>query len=343
MLEVAPDKSAANRRLAKLKRLYPLPQGCALRDVFMQRVIVGKLELFMVGLIADAPAAASVTGSAADSQGFPVDRAFFELVERLSIFLARSRAGELQVRDSQSASKGKRPVTRVFPADATPNAIRTSLSNGVALHESWPKACAAALCELVERDRVLRSFRGEFAPRPVAATDRKLTRALSSQYEIAAYEFGPRRKTQHTAAGLFLFPRKLTDPLAFGFAAALNAEAALARATAEALQRLAFLWGEEIPTSAPMPAPSPDYHQEHYLFPPHQQLLRAWLAGHWPKRRPRARASTAFDGEHASFVDLTPRELQHALSVAKAASPRARVLRFGASRPQPRTPPHPLA
>jgi hypothetical protein len=344
MLETAQDRSAAKRRLAKLQRTYPLPPGCALQDTFLQRIVIGKLELFMVGLLANTPTQPSVTGSAADSQGYPVDRAFFELLERMSIMLARdTAAGSLRVRDPRGAAKGSRASDRVFPSDAKPDSLRTALSNGVALHESWPKACAAALCELVERDRVLRSFQGEFAPKRLENVDRKLLRALGPQYAIEAYEFGPARDTklQHTAAGLFLFPRNATHPLAYGFAAALAPQAALAAASGEALQRLAFLWGEDIPSAAPAPTPTPDYHQEHYLYPPHQKLLRAWLAGKRPKRR--ASGGPAFDGEHTSFVDLTPTILQPLAAVAKAISRSAKRLRFGSPSPGPRTPPHPIA
>jgi hypothetical protein len=343
MLETAQDRSAAKRRLAKLQRIYRLPEGCALQDTFMQRSVVGKLELFMVGLVASTPTQPSVTGSAADSHGYPVDRAFFELLERMSIMLVRGTPGSLRMRDRHGAAKGSRAVARVFPTDPKPEALRTSLSNGVALHETWPKACAAALCELVERDRVLRSFSGEFAPKRLQAVDRKLTRALRDQYAIEAYEFGPSRKgtLQHTAAGLFLFPHDATHPLAYGFGAALGPEAALTAAGNEALQRLAFLWGEELPTSTPSATPTPDYHQEHYLYPPHQKLLRAWLAGTWPKRQ--VAASQAFDGERASFVDLTPTTLQPLAAVAKAISSNARLLRFGLSDPRRPTPPHPIA
>ena len=37
-------------------------------------------------------------------------------------------------------------------------------------------------------------------------------------------------------------------------------EAAANHARREALQRLAFLWGEPLPATAPEPEPAPDYH-----------------------------------------------------------------------------------
>jgi len=75
-----------------------LPAGCTLNETFLQQTSIGALDLFMVGLIAAAPDGSSVTGTAADEHGFPTDRAFFELIERLSIFLARARTQPLIVR-----------------------------------------------------------------------------------------------------------------------------------------------------------------------------------------------------------------------------------------------------
>ncbi|HKU38412.1 MAG TPA: YcaO-like family protein, partial [Polyangiales bacterium] len=205
----ASDDTTAQRRLSELQAQYGLPEGCELRETFFQRTTVSQLELCMVGLVADAGGGTTVTGAAADEHGFPVDRAYFELVERLSVFLARRSSQPLVVRDCRGARKAERPVTRVFPVDPRPEQLRTSLSNGVALHASWPAACEAALCELIERDRVLRSFAGEFAPLQLPAVDPTLARNLAAEYAVEAYTFGPsRRKLLHLVAGLFLLPKR---------------------------------------------------------------------------------------------------------------------------------------
>jgi hypothetical protein len=219
----------------------------------------------------------------------------------------------------------------VFPRDPKPDRTRVALSNGVALHDSWSHATRAALCELVERDRVLRSFEGGQAPVPVAVRDRKLARALRREYRVQAYAFeATGQALEHRVAGLFLFPRQPEHPLVYGFGAAQNAEAALAKATSEALQRLAFLWGEALPSQLPEVSPTPDYHQEYYLYPPQHDVLRRWLSG--KRSTVRGRSIRLFDGEAVSFVDLTPRALKGKLFVVRAISARARVLRFGATR-----------
>jgi hypothetical protein len=344
MLEVAIDQSSALRVLEELQHDYPLPVGCRLDERYLERVRIGELELFTVGLLASSDAVASVTGAAADLGGFPVDRAYFELLERLSMLLARAGVERLELRDPAGKRRGSRAPSQVFVPDRAPDQVRASLSNGVALHRTWADACAAAVCELVERDRVLRSFEGEVAPVRLRDHDPALERALAEHYAVEAYGFDPPAVPLcYHAAGLFLFPRAPHDPIAYGFAAALSGEAALESATREALQRLAFLYGEEIPMRAPTPAPTADYHQEHYLYPPEHERLREWLTA----RRPVSPAGSVsfFDGDGVRFADLTPGSLRERVAVARASSRDARILRFGLSaRDVSRhTPPHPIA
>src|SRR5262249_36779508 len=103
--------------------------------------------------------------------------------------------------------------------------------------------------------------------------------------------------------------------------------AALAGATREALRRLAAVWGEEIVAHAPEPAPLPSFHRAYHSFPPNQGLIHRWLDGRRPSHP--ALQRPAFDGEATPFVDLTPQHLIGSLAVAKASSPRARILRYG--------------
>jgi len=341
MLQLAPDKTRAVQRLAKLQQTYPLPPGYVLDEPLLEQAEVGELELSMVGLVASGADGSRVTGAAADVQGFPVDRAFFELLERLSIMSVRAADSELVVRSAAGLKRATCSAHQVFPPDAEPGLLRKSLSNGVALHESWPEACGAAVCELVERDRVLRSFSGEFAPTAIVLKDAVLMQALRSHYEVAAYRLEPPTVAcRYAAIAVFLFPLRSSDPLAYGFAAALDLEHAMRDATREALQRLAFLWGEALPNSPPEPAPTPDYHQDYYLYAPHQHLLRDWLAGRTVQST--TEIAPMFDGEAPCFVDLTPPGLHGLVAVAKAESARTSDLRFGRD-PKSSWPAHPVA
>jgi YcaO cyclodehydratase, ATP-ad Mg2+-binding len=343
-VQLAPSESAARERLAELGRLHPLPVQHALQEVFLQEVAVGALQLFMVGLVA-AAGEGTVIGSAAGPHGFPVERAYFELLERACIALASARHEPLTLRDEQGATLGQREARAMFPPQRQGARRRLARSNGVALQRSWPLACASALDELVERDRILRSFAGEIAPHPLAEPDPALSAALASHYRLQAHAFDPvYPDLRHRVAGLFLFPRSPELPLVYGFGAGAGRAAALAAATREAVQRLAFLWGEELPAAAPEPAPVPDYHQDFYLYPPHHALLLAWLAGERVVATPaERRGARPFETHPVAFLDLTPAGALHGLCVAKAVAPRARPLRFGrAAGDLARSLPHPV-
>jgi hypothetical protein len=157
----------------------------------------------------------------------------------------------------------------------------------------------------------------------------------------------------YIACGAFLFPRAPAAPLVYGFGAGTGVAAAHASAKREALQRLAFLWGEQLPEAPPEAAPLPDYHQEFYLYPAHHAILHEWLDGkrsRAPQRATKTRdltsANIVLDSiDMTRFVDLTPDVLGGSLRIAKATSRAAKQLRFGNSPPASgsRTPPHPIA
>jgi hypothetical protein len=319
----------AQASLKELQQRFPMPPGWSLQERFMQEASVGTLTLFMVGLIATSSDGQNAMGASSQAEGYPVERAYYECLERISIFEARKSERMLELRDADGARLGQRPSSRVFPADLSPH-VRLALSNGVALHATWGEACASALHELIERDRILRSFAGEMPPLRLHVPDGQLARATAEQYEAAAYEIGQRKPSpRHRTAMWFLMPRQSEFPVTYGFGTDLSLDGALYRAEREAMQRLAFLWGEEIPSAPPAAAATPDYHQEFYLHPANHSHLTEWLAGQYQPRHARQRNLPLFDGEGVKFVDLTPESLRGKLAVAKAVSPSARKLRFG--------------
>jgi hypothetical protein len=268
-------------------------------------------------------------GSSTQADGYPVARAYFELLERISIYEASQPGRVLTLRDERGVALGERHSERVFPSQPSPR-LRASLSNGVALHESWEAACTSALHELVERDRILRSFAGEFPPVRLDVPESALAGAIGEHYETVAYEVGQREPApKHRTAMLFSMPRALEHPITFGFGTAYTLQEALQRAERESMQRLAFLWGEELPTEQVEPKPSPEFHQEYYLYPPNHARLTEWLAGQYRSLHARHSSLPLFDGRSVRFVDLTPAALSGRLAVAKAVSPSARGLRFG--------------
>ena len=101
-------------------------------------------------------------------------------------------------------------------------------------------------------------------------------------------------------------------------------------ALAEALQSLAFLWGEPVPNTPPPLGPSPMHHLEQYQYAPHRAWLRQWLDGQRVGVVGGAEGVTPTPrGEAVLFVTLTPPWLPDGMSVVKATCADATPLVFG--------------
>ncbi len=274
----------------------------------------GLVPLHRAGLATRAPGGEEIVGSAAAPTGPVADRAYFELLERASVieYLRRQPA-------SETAAGPARP------------AYRQARSNGVALHSDLNEARRCALWELVERDRIVRSWYGEITPRRVAAPRWLEAMAPEGAYEWCACSFDAPAWDSWSrgleVAAVIGFPLRSDVPLTRGFAARPSADAAIEAAADEAVQGLAFLWGEEIPDSEPPPAPTPMYHLDLYLYPRNHDLLRGWLRGAHG-------VHACSQGERpapaeVSFVELTPPWLEGQLRVVKAECRAAIPLTFG--------------
>lgn len=309
--------------LARLSREQPLPAGWSEPQLFADTIRVGALEVRRAGIVARAPDGAEVTGSAAQTQGSPLPRAWYELLERAAVLDAAERA--CPVRDPKERVVGE--VARGVEPPGEPSRRRASRSNGVALHRSWAAACERARLELLERDRVLRSWHGELPLRETPAPAwLDATEAHEWRAALVPPRKGERRPTDAVAV-VIGFPRRAEVPLARGFAARPSRDAALEAAAAEALQSLAFLWDEPVPERSPELAPTPLFHLDYYLCPDNHEPLRRWLAGAHPRLE--APGDGAADGA-LRFVDLTPADAAEGLRVARAVDEAARELVFGA-------------
>lgn len=317
--------------LQELTRRYPLPDGWASPDPFDETVVVAPSEIRLSGLSTSGPRGEQATGSAGGEAALA--RSYFELLERVSIFTAlRGPEGELVLRDRDGRRIGAAPRARVFPESPRPDRFRHSLSSGVALHVTWAEACDRALAELVERDRVLRSWYGQAAPRRTPLAPDLVPEGLRALASWSAYEIPGAGGVDAplTVAAVVGTPKAATTPLTYGFAARPEASEAIAAALCEAVQRFGFLYGEEIPRALPSVAPGPDFHQEFYLYPPSRHLLQAWLDGS-PSGDPAQESPRGNAAVH--FVDLTPRHLRGSLFVAKALCDAAEPLVFGEPAP----------
>jgi hypothetical protein len=317
-------------RLQALWDISPLRDGWSEPELVEDTVIADGVTLHRVGISSKGPGGDEVIGSAADVDESPLRRAYFELLERACTIEAIAHAGP-----------------PLFPESDAPASFRYARSNGIALHDSFTAACLRAKWELAERDRVLRSWYGEITPSPltvdVAATPFGATR----HYDLHAYSFPAPADSfaeDISVVGFFGFPTSEDAPLFFGYAARPTEAEARIGAMAEAMQLLAFLWGEPMTRVEPALAPNAMFHLETYQVPSRHHLLREWLSG---KHRHFHDKGTTPARSEVTFVDLTPQWLGGGMRVAKAICDSAEPLIFGESPRARHLPPqlrvHPIA
>ncbi|XYH92914.1 YcaO-like family protein [Sorangium sp. So ce1128] len=285
-------------------------------------------RLRRAGFSAREPGGMEVTGSAAEVGGAPRDRAGFELLERASLIDAiRSDRRAWELCTASGSLVGTASGEALFPVGEENERWRFARSNGVAAGRGWVDACERAALELAERDRLLRSWRGEIRPRQVEIPCGWPARPRS--YDFTAHAFASEGLWSDgiEVRAVIGWPRTADAPLLRGFGAARSSSEALERALRETLQGLAFLWGEEIPSAPPAPSASPLFHLDWYLLPDTHEVLRRWLAG--GHARLLARPSQAVTCSPIAFVNVTSPAAPEGLSVVKAICGDAIPLRFG--------------
>ena len=307
-----------------------------LASPFEQIMEIEGLENFLSGLQATHPQWGEVVGSAASQKSFPSQRAFFELVERISILESMSQ-DIFKLRDMQTTKITRlAPINSLYPYLANQDgseklSFQYAKSNGVALHNSWTEACQSACFELVERHLVLSSWVG--LTQPILVRNDSIVKELQQlcqAYEVLSISFGQQNVSCISSpiyvGGLVLLSKKWDAPLVVGFGAGLSLQEALLKASNEGLQRLGFLWGEEIPLCEPEFQPSPLYHQEYFLVPKSRSKLESWLEGKFLV--PADDASQEISTLQIQFADLSSFKRPE-FRVAKALCPQAMPLVFG--------------
>ena len=327
----------AEQTFRELTQQLPLASHWGQPEFFVDTARIEGLELCSVGLLAKSSRGGDVTGSAAEEGQFPVRRAYFELIERAALWDAlrdHADSGVLPLWNDREERVGESDAHSVFPVAPAGADWAYARSNGVAAGPDWRAACRSAHAELLERHYVLSAWYGFTTPRVLSPDPAPELAALGSCYDFASYEF-PRpaeEAPEHSlcVAGLFGFPKASQAPLIYGLGAASALESARARARAECLQRLGFLWGEELPTEEPPFEATAAYHQELYLWPPMRDKLQAWLGGaHVGRAGVRERLPRAAP----RFADLTPPHLAERLRVVKAIPSAELPLTFGKRHP----------
>jgi hypothetical protein len=300
----------------------------------VEKVTIDGVDIHLAGISALRGGFDLVTGSGAALTSSPLERAYFELIERASILMVGREGGSDGVmREADGKVRGLAGAEVLLPASPTPSIWRFARSNGVAVGESWGAACRRALWELIERDRLLRSWYGHLRPTPMPLPTDVMPSGLSASYDLEAYRFDESADSSVAVVGIFGFPKYESAPMLYGFGARAMPSEALAAARNECLQRLGFLWGEEIPPGPPEFSPTPDYHLEVFLPHAAQWRIASWLRGDHLGMcgSPVTRAVSA--GTTRLFADITPVALAGRLSVAMAIPEGELPLTFGIGHP----------
>jgi len=320
-----------------LMKELPLGDSWSVPEVFTESVRIGGLTLHLVGLTSKNEEGFVIQTSAADLKELPWNRAYYELLERISIIEAESKS---TFQDTAFASflingedGGVLVGNRVFPEDYLPYR-KLSKSNGVACHTNARKARMSAWLELVERDSILQSWDGYLKPRQYEGGDSEIADRLKDIYRIAHFLFSDANSSEGelipVVAGSFLFPLLPENPLVFGFGSETSPALAVNKATGECLQRLGFLYGEAPVREIPIFSPTPSYHQDVFLHPEALPEIQSWLAGGRQQKTTYARPPTE-NSQVITYADLTPNRFRGKIFVFRAISEFLRPLSFGIS------------
>lgn len=312
--------------LSKLEKRYPLSDQWKLEEPFEDTLTIGRTCIRMFGVTARNRNKQVVTGSAADIDSLPTARAYFELLERASVLEAEGRQQDRFCAFSRLSNEF-RVVSRdrVFLDSYNTEILSYSKSNGVALYTDVNIAAGRALAELIERDRILRSWFGGIAPSPCHPSLLELWSAhqdLNKYFDLECYFFNDSSdRSGMKVAAVFGFPLNDELPFVFGLGSDLDETISISRAMTEFIQRMAFLWGESI-NGQPLFSPTPGFHQEYFLSRGSCLALRKWLSGEHQRQEMVALLQSKWmtDHEEVLYVDLTPKHLSKTLHVIKALS-----------------------
>lgn len=323
----------------KIFEQYRLPTSWNSFNFHQEGLEVGSLSLQLVGMSLECAGAGVVTGSAVSRESTPMDRAFFELIERACLLecekrLSHSGTELLSHFDYQGRFQGELLASSLFSKAEDIRPWRFSKSNGVAIHTNLGKAVRNAGWELLERDRVLRFWYSRKTPQPIPDWDKYLPDEIKRLYEIQAYSFSESddRKKGIAVVGIFGFPKEGgTVPFVTGYGAAETESHALLKALDEVYQRMAFLWDEALPQSLPELNSTPVFHLEYHHCPLAWPHLKKWLSGGLSEVPMLLKSP---DWTDLSFTQLpVPPELAN-LFLIKAHSPTGIPLTFGWGNPK---------
>lgn len=306
--------SSSPESAANITENFPLAKNWAMLDSFFDTIVLGDLSISLAGFTAQHTNGFQVSGSAASALNDSTRvRAYFELLERVAI---AESLGEERLTSCGSAS------------------WQLSKSNGVACSLDYESASQSAKFEVFERHVLLNSWYYQNRPVDVSEQFVEPSEFLRSNYRLGMFQFANcNYNSQAHVLGYFGFPMDQKNPLIMGFGCHPDFEVAKVKSRNELLQRLGFLWGQELPQNEPEFSPSAQYHLDRYLIPANWQLLSEWLWKAEGRDISRRQLVPKDAGPHWIIEDLTPKDLVGKIWVLKASSPRFTPLCFGKFHP----------
>ena len=287
----------------------PFIEKYTLIENFHEIEKIDDAEVELSGVAYKAPCGKILSGSAgslvnSSKKLSTKDRAFFEFLERASVF--------------EHTQKSETPQGETW---------KSSISNGVAIHTSEKEATASAYYEVIERDRVLRSWYTNEQPE---LRDDLLDIETSKLFH--SYEFHTYRVPSHPGDLFLSFNCIMTvarhiknNIYILGFGVADDDQQASRKSLNETIQRIGFLHGEVMTGEIDF-SPSALYHQDFYLKPENSMLIENWLEGKNPVQ---VDLPPLYEFEEMSKIDITPRELAGHFHVIKVTSSQRVPLIFG--------------
>lgn len=323
-----------DHEICELMKKYPLDAGWSDPELYHSEVKIDEICGSVYGMAVNEKNRKNViTASSINCEdNLGKIKCYFEMLERVTVFREIfGKKKEYRIIDWDKNVLCEICHEKLWPQSNSPMEWTYSKSNGVAAHTNHLEAYRKALLEVVERDSILRSWLGYSKPRRSASLKEWYLKQLGNHYDFSLYDISMRNeKNPAHVYGLFGFPKNEANPLVYGFGCDFKAFSAKNKAKTECLQRLFFLWGEDIPVEKPAFSPTPDFHQELYLWAGSKDCLTGWLKGqHVVDKREKSHYSKSLDLDTFGFIEITPPHLLGKATVVKAFSSQALPLIFG--------------
>lgn len=339
------SRSQVEKDLDQLQQRYPLPENVSNFNFSLRHKSIGSRSCYSLGVRVNLGQEPILAG-AADIDTPPVLRAYMELQERISLQMGRwGEDEEVTLLNSEGKQAGNMQASDVFETTPDPERWQGVGSNGMACHSSFKQAATAGRKELIERERLLRSWYGEWNPELISEPPGEVPdffSAADGEYDFTLFSLDPPLASSReiNVTGIFGFPREDSSwNFTLGFGAGFTRQEAFSKAAVEMLQSVMQIRDDydsspedkhrdpedvEVDTTT-------DYHTRYYHTKKGMERLRRWVTeGHPDVIQDRF---DPLNEQELTYVDMTPNDLQGNLWIVKALAPGGVPLYFGRGHP----------